>query len=254
VLNRILVLVRWTALEALRERILYVVLLFAAVLVASSCVLTPLAPGAQRKVVADFGLATISALGMLVVLLSGAGLVKREIERRSLDVILTRPVSRLEYLTGKCLGLVATLLVLVGAMTVVLALALELTGFGWHWTYLYAIGGTALELLVVASLAVLFSTFTSPTLASLFTLGLFAAGHLSETVLRLTGSDPTLATAFQLSRWLVPALGLFDVRSEVVHGVPVPMAQVVGGTAYALAYALLALYAASLVFRRRELR
>lgn len=252
-LSRLWTLVRWTAVEALRERILYIVLLFAVVLVTSSCILTPLAPGAQRKVVADFGLACIDALGVLVVLLSGAGLVRREIERRTLEIILTRPVTRLEYLIGKCLGLVATLCVLVVAMTAVFAVTLRVSGFGWHNGYLLAVGATALELLVVASLAVLFSTFTSPTLASLFTLGLFAAGHLAETVMRLSGAG-VLQNVVRASRVLVPALGLFDLRAEVVHGVQVPHTQLVAAFAYALLYALTALYVASLVFRRRELR
>lgn len=252
--GRILALARWTVVEALRERVLYVVLLFAFVLVASSCVLTPLAPGAQIKVVVDFGLATLSALGVLVILLSGAGLVKREIERRSLDVLLCRPLSRLEYLVGKWLGLVASLMVLVVAMTLVFVLALRLNGFAWHAAYLQAIAASALELLVVASLAILFSTFTSPTLASLFTLGLFAAGHLSETVVRLSGGDPRVSQVASVVRWFVPALGLFDLRGEVVHGVAVPVSQLLAAASYALLYALTALYVASLIFRKRELR
>ena len=252
--GRVLTLARFTTVEMLRERILYVVLLFAAVLVASSCVLTPLAPGAQIKVVADFGLASLSGLGVLVILLSGAGLVKREIDRRSLDVLLCKPLGRLEYLLGKWLGLVLTLLVLVLAMTAVFAIALGLTGFPWRNAYFLAIGATALELLVVASLAVLFSTFTSPTLAALFTLGLFAAGHLSETVVRLSGGDPVVARAATAARAVVPALGLFDLRGEVVHGVPVPASQLVAAAAYAVAYALATLVLASFIFRRRELR
>jgi ABC-type transport system involved in multi-copper enzyme maturation permease subunit len=252
-MRRILALARWTTVEMLRERILYVVLLFAVVLVASSCVLTPLAPGAQRKVVADFGLASIDLLGVLVILLSGAALVRREIDRRSLDVILCRPVSRLEYLLGKCLGLMATLVVLVAAMTLVLALTLAISGFGWHMVYLKAIAATVLGLLVIASLAVLFSTFTSPTLAALFTLALFAAGNLTDTVVRLSG-DATLHQLVRASRVVVPALGLFNLRAAVVHGLPVPAAQLVAATAYALAYSLAVLYVASLVFRRRELR
>lgn len=252
-MRRILTLARWTAVEMLRERILYVVLLFAAVLVGSSCVLTPLAPGAQRKVVADFGLASLDLLAVLVVLLSGCSLLRREIERRTLDVILTRPVSRLEYLVGKCLGLVATLAVLLVAMTAVLAAMLALSGFGWKAAYLQAIFASALGLVVVASLAVFFSTFTSPTLAALFTLALFAAGHLSETVLRLAGTGAAGGVVAAV-RWCVPALGLFDLRGEVVHGVPVPEGQLAAAAAYALLYALTVLYLASLVFRRRELR
>jgi ABC-type transport system involved in multi-copper enzyme maturation permease subunit len=253
VLARVLILARWTLVEALRERILYVVLLFVGVLVASSCILTPLAPGAQRKVVVDFGLACIDILGVLVILLSGCGLVRREIERRSLEVILTRPVSRLEYLIGKWLGLVATLVVLVAVMTAAFAILLQVSGVAWRAGFAVAIVGTVLGLLVVASLAVLFSTFTSPTLAAFFTLSLFAGGHLQGTILRLA-NDPTLTQVAEMVRWLVPALSVFDVRAEVVHGVHVPHLQLVGGAAYAVLYATAALYLASLLFRRRDLK
>lgn len=250
---RILTLARWTLVEALRERLLYVVVLFATVLVAGSCVLTPLAPGAQKKLVADLGLASLDVLGVLVILLSGTALVRRDIERRSLDVLLSKPMSRLEYLAGKCLGLVATLGVLLGAMTAVLALTLEVTGFGWRFAYLQAVAATGLGLVVVASIAVLFSTCTSPTLASLFTLALVAGGHLSQDVLELAAGS-SIAPLLQVVRWTVPALGLFDLRGEVVYGDAIGFERLVTAGAYAGAYALTALVLASLLFRRRDLR
>ncbi len=251
--QRMLTIARWTAVEILRERVLYVVLLFAAVLVTSSTVLTPLAPGAQKKVVVDLGLAAIDLLGILVLLLSGAGLVRRDQERRSLDILLTKPVTRFEYLAGKWLGLVLTLLVLILAMTVLLAAGLELCGFGWRWRYLEAVMGSALAMLVVASVAVLFSTFTSPTLASLFTLAAFVGGNLSAGMLRsLQASGGNTAL-----EWLslgLPALGLFNVRSEAVHGFAVGWEHVLVALAYAGLYSTTALYVAALVFRRRDFR
>jgi ABC-type transport system involved in multi-copper enzyme maturation permease subunit len=251
--SRVAAIARWTAVEMLRERILYVVLLFAVLLVASSSVLTSLAPGAQRKVVVDFGLAAIDLLGVLVILLSGSTLVRRDLDRRSLDILLTKPVSRLEYLLGKCLGLLVTLAALGAAMTAILAVSLEAAGFGWHARYLTALLGSGLEMMVMASLAVLFSTFTSPTLGALFTLALFVAGRLSEGMLRLlhAGGGNGLLEAASLA---VPSLGLFDLRGEVVHGVPVTPERLAVAAAYALAYALSALYLASWIFRRRDFR
>lgn len=252
-LERVLVIARWTTVEMLRERILYVVLLFAAILVVSSSALTTLAPGAQRKIVIDFGLAAIDMLAILVILLNGSSLVRREIDRRSLDVLLARPTTRFEYLFGKWLGLTSTLLILTVVMTAILALSAELAGFGWHARYLGAIAGTSLSMIVVASIAVLFSTFTSPTLASLFTLALVVAGNLSESMLQFIAAGGGNSMLENLSL-LVPSLGLFNVRGEVVHGVPVPAQRYVVAAAYALLYSITALYLAALVFRRRDLR
>jgi len=186
----------------LRERVLYVVVLFAGLLVTSSAVLTPLAPGAQRKVVIDFGLASIDLLGVLVILLSGASLIRREMDRRSLDVLLSKPLTRLEYLLGKCLGLVGTLFILIAAMLGLFVLVMELTGFGFELRYLYAVLGSALTVIVVASIVLLFSTFTSPTLAALFTLGLFVAGSLVEQVLQMSAGSPS-GELLQHLRWLL---------------------------------------------------
>ena len=252
-LRRTWILARWTLTELLRERVLYIALLFVGLLVVGSSVLTPLAPGAQRKVVADFALASIDALGVLVIVLSGCGLVRRDIERRSLDVLLCKPVSRLEYLVGKCLGLFASLAALVVLMTVLFFVVVRATGGIFAPAYSWAIVATLLELLVMASIAVFFSTVTSPMLAAFFTLALFAAGHLQETLVRLA-NNPTISDIAAMVRWLVPALDLYDVRAEVVHGVHIPPGQLEGGAAYAAAYALSALYLASLVFRRKELK
>jgi len=251
--ERVVAIARWTAVEMLRERILYVVLLFAAVLVASSSVLTTLAPGAQKKIVIDFGLAAIDMLAILVILLNGSSLVRREMDGRSLDVLLTKPTTRLEYLFGKWLGLVSTLMILTLVMTAILAISVEAAGFGWQARYLGAIAGTCFELIVIASVAVLFSTFTSPTLASLFTLALFVAGHLSDSMLELVaaaGGNPLLE---RLS-FAVPSLGLFNLRGEVVHGIGASPQRLVVAAAYALIYSITALYVAALVFRRRDLR
>ena len=251
--SRVAAIARWTTVEMLRERILYVVLLFAALLVASSSVLTSLAPGAQRKVVVDFGLAAIDLLGVLVILLSGSTLVRREMERRSLDILLSKPLTRLEYLLGKCLGLLATLVVLMAAMTGILILSLEAGGVGWQARYFAAILGSGLSMMVMASIAVLFSTFTSPTLAALATLALFVAGNLSGGMLRLvhTGTGGGLLEAASLA---VPSLGLFNLRGEVVHGVPVPPERFIVSVAYALAYATTALTLAAWIFHRRDFR
>lgn len=252
-LTRVLTTGRWTAVEMMRERVLYVVLLFAAILVTSSAVLTPLAPGAQRKIVIDFGLAAIDALAVLVVLLSGSSLVRREVDRRSLDVLLTKPMTRLEYLFGKCLGLVTTLVVLTAVMSVILIISVEAAGFGWRAHYLYAILGTGLQMLVIASLAVLFSTFTSPILASLFTLALFVAGNLSDSMLRLVTAGGGNRFMEGLS-FLVPSLGLFNLRGDVIHDVHVPGERLVVASAYAVIYSITVLYVAALIFRRRDFR
>jgi ABC-type transport system involved in multi-copper enzyme maturation permease subunit len=252
-MRRIVAIARWTLVEMMRERVLYVVVLFAAVLVASSAVLTPLAPGAQRKVVIDFGLAAIDLLGVLVILLSGSTLIRREMDRRSLDVLLAKPLSRLEYLLGKCLGLVGTLLLLVAGMLLLFIVVLEVTGFGFEPRYLYAILGSTLQILVIASIAVLFSTFTSPTLGALFTLGLFVAGSLVEHVLDMAAGGPS-AVLLERLRWFVPAVSLFNFRADVLYGLPIGSDRLLAASSYAVLYAMTALYLASLIFRRRDLR
>jgi ABC-type transport system involved in multi-copper enzyme maturation permease subunit len=255
-LRRIRAVALNTYRETVRDRIFYLVGLFGVVLVASSVVLSPLSIGAQEKIVVDVGLGALTLFGLLVTVLVGSNMVRKEQEKRTATTILAKPVSRREYLLGKFLGLNLTLLAMLAVMATLFVGTVLITPATFSVSFLAAFYLAYLELLLVTAAVVLFSTAVSPPLAAVLTLTLFVIGHLSES-LRSFGAllgSPLQARLTDLVYYVVPNLEMFNVRGAVVHGDPVTAEHLALATLYGVAYAALLLIVAGSVFARKELR
>jgi Cu-processing system permease protein len=220
------------------------------------------------KIIKDLGLAAISLFGLFIAVFIGVSLVWKEIERRSIYCVLAKPVRRSEFIAGKYAGLVLTLAVNVAVMTMAFYLVLgymawtESPEFRRAWSapatdprLLVAIGLIFVELMVVTAVALFFSTFSTPMLSAALTIAIVVIGHLSEELARL--SEPGSSEMVRLLTiglyHLLPDLSAFDVKSPVVHGLPIPAGFVLVSVAYGALYISGLLAAAMLVFSRRDL-
>lgn len=253
---RIMAIALMAFTEAVRDRILYSLLVFALAMIGSSTVLVQLSVGGEEKIVKDLGLAAISLVGVLIAVFIGVGLVSREIDRKTIYMVMARPVRRAEFVLGKFCGLALTLLVNVAVMTAgLLSLAWLLEG-RWSLDLLPAILLAFIELLLVTATAILFSTFTTPTLSAIFTLCVFVIGRLSGDLLAFAkqfGGSLLQALAAGLF-YVLPNLARFNIWEASVHGLPLeagyfPLALLYGG-----AYLVVLLAAATLIFARRDLK
>ncbi len=243
-----------TVREALRRKVQVNLLLFGLFLVATSYFVSELTLGEMHRVISDLGLSSMELIGTLLAAFLGAGLVAGDIERRVIYPVIAKPVSRTGYVVGRYLGLSAVLLGNLAVMAAALSVVLVLDAGSARpldTALLAAFAGIALQLLVVAAVAVLFSSLTSTTLASIFTLALAIAGHLSNEVRALsTGASAGLAKALW---YVVPNLAALTLDDAVIYHRPVP-ASAVTAAGYGLAYAALAVALASIAFSRRDLR
>ncbi len=245
---------RNTFREAKRDRVLYLLFFFAAGAIVFSRVLALLTVGDKLKIIRDVGLASISFFGVLMAVLMGTGLVYKEIDKKTIYTLLAKPISRAQFILGKFLGLVLTLFIMTALMTVIF-LGLVFAHSGKVETALLpAVYFSFLECVVVTAVAILFSTFSTPILSSIFSLAFFLIGHLSwglELLLRkIVG--PVSRAAVQALYRVLPDLENFNVRTEVVHGLPVPATLFLDATLYGLVYTAFLLGLAILVFRRRD--
>jgi ABC-type transport system involved in multi-copper enzyme maturation permease subunit len=250
----ITVIARNTFKEAVRDRVLYLLLFFAAVSILFARVLALLTVGDRVKIIKDIGLASISLFGALMAILIGTGLVYKEIEKRTIFTLLSKPLRRHEFLLGKFLGLVLTLAVLLAAMSLIfLALVLVHTGT-IEWNLLLAVLYIFFELILITAVAILFSSFSTPILSSLFALAFYLIGHFSWSLETLLKKIPAGATrTFLLIIYtLLPDLENFNIKSEVVHGLPVAGAHLLYSAAYGLVYTAFILGLAIVIFRRRD--
>ncbi len=255
--------------ESVRDRVLYNVVLFAALLMAASFLIGQLSAGQDLKIVKDVGLAAISVFGLFIAIFIGIGLVSKEVEKRSIYALLAKPVRRHELIAGKFAGLALTLAINVAIMTAVYFVILAYYGWTEPEAYrrvweapaadprlLIAVGLTLAELMVVTALALFFSTFSSPLLATMLTLGLWLAGHFNADLRNFENvvDNPVVWWIARGLYYVLPNLAPFDVKAEVVYGVPVPLRHVALTLTYAVVYTGVLLTSAVAVFRRRDFK
>lgn len=239
--------------EAIRDRILYLLLAFAVVMIGSSHVLSLLTVGAEEKIVKDIGMAAISLFGVATAIFVGVGLVFKEIEKRTVYTLVSKPIRRSEFILGKYLGLVMVLAVNVSIMTAFFYLLLLVKGW-MDFGITRAIFLIFIELLLVTAIAILFSAFSTPILSSLFTVTFYVIGHLSWGLLLLAekiegGAGRAVCRVLYA---ILPNLEALNVKGLAVHGAPIPAAEILYGAVYGVSYTALVLALAVIVFRRRD--
>jgi ABC-type transport system involved in multi-copper enzyme maturation permease subunit len=240
-----------------RDRVLYNLILFVLLLVASAPLFGQISIGMERLILVNVGLSSISLFGVIIAIFIGIGLVSKEIEKKTLYTILSRPVRRWEFIVGKYLGLVMTLVVNTALMTAGFYIALMITN-GLHKTdslLLVAIYFTVLQFLIVTAITLLFSTFSSPIFSAIFAFALFVIGTFAEDLKNFAaiskGAAKLLATA---AAYLMPNFASLNVIAQTAHDQGIGIRLILFNTLYALLYSASAVAAAVLIFERRNLK
>ncbi|MES1172316.1 MAG: ABC transporter permease [Bacteroidota bacterium] len=264
-MRRIMAVAHNTFREAARNKIMYSLLLFAIVLILSALALAELSVHEERRMIRDVGLFGIDVFSVLIAIFVGVNLLYKELALKTVYTILPKPIARWEFVLGKWLGVMATLVVQIAVMGVVLALTLLIAGGDADADVLDTALPKALWLFlmnvtIMTSVAMLFSAFTTPFLSGLFSLGVFVVGRqvpdLRQLAARVGGAMGQIMDVFTA---LLPNLHLFAPSGTLVaaqrvsvHGQFVGPAYVGSVTAYALGYSASVLALAMLIFRRRD--
>ncbi|HSE41891.1 MAG TPA: ABC transporter permease [Acidobacteriota bacterium] len=242
-----------TIQEALRNKILYLLLGFALFLIVSSWVIGKLTVGDELKIIKDLCISGIHIFGVLITTFIGISLIFREMEKRTIYLILSKPIPRYQFLVGKFLGLAITLLGVLVVLAAVFFGILALKGeFNKQiWLAFYTI---YLEWLIIAGIAILFSSFSTPLLSTMLTFCAFVMGHLTESLLMLKGrlTSAVAGTILTALFYALPNLELFNIRSQMVHSLSLPAAYFFSTTLYWLLYLSSLLMFAAWLFHRKD--
>jgi len=257
-MSRIAAIASNTFREAVRDRVLYNLILFALIMIGASLLIGQITIAVQRQLLINLGLTSISIFGVLIAIFIGIGLVSKEIDKRTLYTVLTRPVRRWEFILGKFFGLLGTLVVNALLMSIGFFLALLYLmhrlekSDGW---ILVAIFFILLQFVIVTSLALLFSAFSTPIESAVLTFAIFVVGSFSEDLRAFaasaTGTTHYLATAMA---YVIPNFSALNVISQVAHGSAVDLHLALFNTVYAITYAGAAVCAASIIFQNRNMK
>jgi Cu-processing system permease protein len=245
--------------EAVRDHVLYNLVFFALLMIAASVIVGQISIGIEQSVIVSLGLSAISVIGLLIAVFLGVALVSKEMDKRTLYALLAKPVRRWEFLLGKFGGLVLTLAVNTAAMTLGLLLAMMYVKHGLERSdavVFVAVYFIWLKLALIVALALLFSCYTTPILAILFTAGLYIVGLYVQELRNLPAQvmSPEVAAFTKGLSYLLPNFENFNVMAMAAHGRAVPGALILQNTLYTLVYCTIVLTAAAVVFSRRNLK
>jgi ABC-type transport system involved in multi-copper enzyme maturation permease subunit len=244
--------------EAVRDRVLYNLIAFALLLSGAAVLVGQISIDIERLVVINLGLSAVSLFGVLIAIFIGIGLVSKEIEKRTLYTMLSRPVRRWEFIVGKFCGLAGTLVVntffmAIGVFGALLYVAHKFTRP--DALILVALYFIVLQFLIICSLSLLFSSFSSPLLSAVFAFSLFVIGSFADDLRGFAGMTHGLTRWIAVgAAYIVPNFSALNVIRTVAHQQSLSSELVLQNTVYALFYTAMVLSGAVLIFERRNLK
>jgi ABC-type transport system involved in multi-copper enzyme maturation permease subunit len=255
--------------EGIRNRAIYGISLFALMLLGVNLLVSNMAPHDIGKVAVDMALSTVSFSGLLVVLFVGINLMAKDLDRRTIYMVLSKPISRSEYIVGKFTGIVLLLLTTVifisffasvSLFILKAAYAAYFPRFSWSLALLGLLFIT-LMLILLSALSFLFASFSSTSFITLvLTIISYLIGQSLSDIKALIETaqignqavSPVTVRVVQVAYYLFPNLSFFDIKTQVAHGLPMPISTVFWTVLYGVVYTALAITAASLIFRKKE--
>jgi len=259
-MNRTLAIAWNTFREAVRNKILYSLLFFAVLIILSALAIGNLTLHEEVRTIRDVGLFGIDIFGVIIAIFVGVNLLYKELDLKTVYTILPKPLWRWEFVLGKWLGMLLTLAVQMAVMGVVLAVVLASEGASFDVPTAKAVWLLFVNVMLVTSIAVLFSAFSSPFLSGFFALGCFVVGRSVPDIRALGGKlGPGAKVILDFFCNLMPNLHLFYPSGAIVgaedlsvHRQFVSTEYILSATGYGVAYSLVVLLLAMLIFRKRD--
>jgi ABC-type transport system involved in multi-copper enzyme maturation permease subunit len=241
--------------EVIRDRILYFIGFFTLLLILAWRLLPEISAGASNKIFIDFGLGAIGILSTIVAIFIGTELINKEIEKRTVLVLIPKPVSRAEFIIGKHMGLSAVLIVMVLTMTVIYLSLLTFSGTNYPlYPIILSIVFLLLELILITAVALLFGVFTSSILATLMSFGIYLMGNFSNELVELgkLSKNSNITVLTKNLYLLLPDLSRLNLRNDAVYGVIPNIDRLLSNGLYGIVYTIFLLAIAIWLFSQKE--
>ncbi len=255
-MNRILAIAENTFKESLRQRIMLLLIVFSIILIVISLFLEPFALGESPKLLRDFGMAVASIFGVLVVIIIGSTLIHKDIEKRTIYTVIAKPVKRAEIILGKFLGLFLLVAILQGAMAIIHQFTIFIYEGKFDLPILLNLPFSLIGIMVLSSILLLFSSFSSTTLTSIMGVLFYVIGHASPDLKLFadTVKVPAIKYLAYGFYYILPNLENFNLRLELVHKLPIYTDRLLFSICYGFIYTIFLLYLAIIVFEKKEFK
>jgi len=240
--------------EAVRNKVFYLLVVLGVVTALSSIIISMLTLGDKTKVLKDVGLAAIDFFSVLIAIFTGINLVFKEIDKKTIYNILSKPISRSNFILGKFLGLALTLLVALASMAVIFFMFLLISTGTFDYKILIYFVLLYLELLIVISVSLMFSSFSTPILSSIFTITIYLIGTVTWTFNQFKDQlvKPLEKYAAYFFYYLLPNFEKFNIKNQIVLKTPLDNYLVTNAVIYAVVYTAALLVLSILIFNKKE--
>lgn len=253
-MNNIISIAKNTFKETIRDKILYGILAFAFLFLGSTIFFGSISLGEDVKVVKDFGLAGIYIFSIIIAIFLGTSLVYKEIEKKTLYIIFSKPVSIYEFVVGKFFGLWSSITLNVLLMTIVHIIIVKVKGGGFDLISLYSILVLIFELAIFVALTILFSSVTTPLAGAIFSIIILYIGHSLEILKKYASkSGQVVRILTDTVYYIFPNLEKFNLRNSVVHEITPTSGQIIYPILYSVLYVAILLWASSLALKKQDL-
>ncbi len=242
--------------EASRNRVSVVIFAFALVLILSATVALEFTVTTFERVMTDVGLGVMSLISACLTIFLGSGLIPREIERRTIFMVVSRPVSRSTFVVGRLIGNVLTVVVMTLVMAIILAVQFKLGNYDFNRSLQVAIFGFLLEAMLLSAVAIFFSTWSSQIVTVVATVGMYFLGHASQELYKMANNAKSgvVGVLGKVTYYLIPNFDRFDFKAQATYAELVPTGDVVSATLYALGYTVALTAFAAAIFERRDFK
>ena len=253
-MKNIISIAKNTFRETIRDRILYAILAFAFLFLASTIFLGSISLGEDIKVVKDFGLAGIYIFSLIIAIFLGTSLVYKEIDKKTLYIIFSKPVTIWQFIVGKFFGLFLSIILNVALMTVVYLVIVKIKGGGFDILSLYSVLVLIFELAIFVALTILASTITAPLAGTIFSVIILYIGHSLDMLKKYAEKSGQFVRALtDVVYYIFPNLEKFNLRNSVVHSVAPTSGQIIYPILYSILYVAILLWLSSLALKKRDL-
>lgn len=248
------VIAKNTFKQAVRDKILYGILIFAVLFIGSTMVLSSLSLGEDIFIIKSFGLAGIYIFGLIITLFLGASIVYDEVERKTSYFLLSKPVSRQDIVWGKFMGLLAAITVTTALMAIAYTAIVILSGGTLDLVVILTILMQILETAILIAALILFSVFTTPLASIIYTILLLYIGHLLSFIKEYAEKAGEISKFILTAVYYIfPNLEKFNIRNQIVHQLPISSSEILLSLSYAVFYVFLLLHISKVLLNRKEL-
>jgi len=257
--------------EGIRNKAIYGISLFALLLLGANLLVSGMMMRSAGKTAVEMALSTVSLCGLLLVFFVGINLIAKDFDRRTIYMVLSRPVSRVQYILGKFIGIALLIVSAVVFLGVFAALSIFLVEkaypdyfgrFSWG-LFLLGLGMNGVMLMLLAAITILFASISSTSFVTLvLTIITYIIGQSIGEVKALVENPLALGLGISVPKltvilikaayYLFPNLSIFDIKVQVAHGIMVPASYVAWTVLYGAVYSAVVIVLASLFIRKRE--